>query len=117
MLVRGKKFWVCVACVLVSAVAMALIARVVPLADVATVLANGDVRWVAAIAVLSLMTRVASALRTYAITSGMRLPLTRWAALDALLAANFWSLALPGVSAGSIATVHKYRTYGVSIAE
>jgi hypothetical protein len=47
----------------------------------------------------------------------MDLALTRFAVFDALFAANFWSLVLPGVSAGSVVTVHKYRSHGVSIAE
>jgi len=96
---------------------MTVIARFVPLAEVARVLADCKPGWVVATALLSLVTRLASAMRTYSITSGMQLPLTRWAAVDALLAANFWSLVLPGVSAGSVATVHKYRTHGVPIAE
>src|SRR5262245_55395281 len=96
---------------------MFAIARVVPFDEVVRVLREAQPTWIVLAIVLSLTTRFASALRTYVITRCMRLHLTLGATLDAMLASNFWSLLLPGLSAGSIATVHKYRCHGVSISE
>ena len=67
---------------------MTVIARFVPLAEVARVLADCKPGWVVATALLSLVTRLASAMRTYSITSGMQLPLTRWAAVGIWLYAG-----------------------------
>jgi uncharacterized membrane protein YbhN (UPF0104 family) len=43
------------------------------------------------------------------------LPLTYAQTLQALFIANFWSLALPGVSAGSVATVLRYHGGGAGV--
>jgi uncharacterized membrane protein YbhN (UPF0104 family) len=38
-----------------------------------------------------------------------------WQTVQALFIANFWGLALPGVSAGSISTVYRYHGHGAGI--
>ncbi len=64
---------------------------------------------------LNLLTRLFAAGRNYAIGRGVGLPLSPLQTIEAMFIANFWSLVLPGVSAGSIATVHRYSRYGAPI--
>jgi uncharacterized membrane protein YbhN (UPF0104 family) len=65
---------------------------------------------------INLATRIAAGERTYALSRAGHLPLTRAQTLEALFIANFWSLVLPGVSAGGVATVLRYRHHGVPAA-
>jgi uncharacterized protein (TIRG00374 family) len=66
---------------------------------------------------LNLLTRLFAAERTYVISRGVGLPLSRARTIDAMFVSNFWSLVLPGVSAGSVATVYRYARYGASVAD
>lgn len=66
---------------------------------------------------LNLATRSAAAARTYTLSRVAGLPVTYTHTLQSLFVANFWGLALPGVSAGSVATVYRYRGHGAGIVQ
>ena len=66
-------------------------------------------------AVLNFATRGAAAGRTLAVSRAGNLPVSFTQTVQALFVANFWGLALPGVSAGSISTVYRYHARGVGV--
>ena len=65
--------------------------------------------------VLSLLTRLAAAERTYVVTRSAGLATTRLQTLAAMFIANFWSLLLPGSIGGGVATVLIYKAMGAAI--
>jgi uncharacterized membrane protein YbhN (UPF0104 family) len=86
---------------------------VVDLRQMVVVFTNVDAPLLALAVVMNFLTRTSAAERNQAISRAARLPVSRLQAIEALFIANFWSLALPGVSAGGVATVLRYRSYGV----
>jgi hypothetical protein len=80
-------------------------------------LASVAVAPVAVALLLNLATRMAAAQRSFALARATGQPISRGQCLEALFIANFWSLALPGVSAGAVATVMRYTQYGVRAPE
>lgn len=87
----------------------------VPLHRIGDVLARADVRLAGAALLLHLLARGISALRTYQVTRAQGLPLRYAQVLHALLATNFYGLALPGQLAGSLVTVQRYRRLGADV--
>jgi uncharacterized membrane protein YbhN (UPF0104 family) len=65
----------------------------------------------------SLITRVLAAERNLAIGRAAGLPLTRAETVEALFLSNFWSLALPVATAGSVATVYRYGACGARVTD
>ncbi len=65
----------------------------------------------------NLLTRLCAAERNRTVACAGGAYLRHRDAVEALFVANFWSLALPSVSAGAVATVLRYRSYGVPAAE
>lgn len=65
--------------------------------------------------VLSLLTRLAAAERTYVITRNAGLAITRVQTLAAMFIANFWSFLLPGSICGGVATVLIYKAMGGAV--
>jgi uncharacterized membrane protein YbhN (UPF0104 family) len=65
--------------------------------------------------VLSLLTRLAAAERTYVITRNAGLATTRVQTLAAMFIANFWSFLLPGSIGGGVATVLIYKAMGGAV--
>jgi glycosyltransferase 2 family protein len=65
----------------------------------------------------SLLTRVIAAERNLAVGRAAGLPLTRVETIEALFLSNFWSLALPVATAGSLATVYRYGTCGARVTD
>jgi uncharacterized membrane protein YbhN (UPF0104 family) len=66
-------------------------------------------------ALLNFATRCVAAGRTYEVSRSSALPISFSRTLQALFISNFWGLALPGVSAGSVATVYHYHRHGAGI--
>jgi uncharacterized membrane protein YbhN (UPF0104 family) len=66
-------------------------------------------------ALLNFATRCVAAGRTYEVSRASALPVSFSRTLQALFISNFWGLALPGVSAGSVATVYRYHRHGAGI--
>jgi uncharacterized protein (TIRG00374 family) len=108
--------WKPFARVALSAAVIAAIVATARLEHVLEALAEAHEKWIALGLAVNLLTRLFAAERTYAISRGVGLPLTRMQTVDAMFVANFWSLVLPGISAGSVATVYRYSRYGASIA-
>lgn len=65
----------------------------------------------------NVLTRLCAAERNRTIARAGGASLRHRDAIEALFIANFWGLALPSVSAGAVATVLRYRAYGVPAAE
>jgi glycosyltransferase 2 family protein len=114
---RSKNFWKLAARLALSAVVLVAIIAVAQLENVLAALARAHGELIALGVVLSLLTRFFAAERTYVITRAIRLPLSRIQTIEAMFIANFWSLVLPGVSAGSVATVYRYSRYGAAMAD
>lgn len=66
---------------------------------------------------LNLATRCAAAARTYTLSRAAGLPVGGMQTINALFISNFWSLVLPGVSAGSVSTVWRYRGHGAGVVQ
>jgi uncharacterized membrane protein YbhN (UPF0104 family) len=62
---------------------------------------------------VNLLTRAAASERNLTLLRAGNLGLSRGQALESLFISNFWGLVLPGVSAGAVATVMRYRHHGV----
>jgi hypothetical protein len=71
-----------------------------------------DAGWMLLALGASLAARLLAAERNYSIVHALTMPLRRSQVIVALFVSNFWSLILPGVSAGSIATVYQFRRHG-----
>ena len=85
--------------------------------EVVATLATASAAGIALGMLLNLATRSAAAARTYTLSRVAGLPVTYMHTLQSLFVANFWGLALPGVSAGSVATVYRYRGHGAGIVQ
>jgi uncharacterized protein (TIRG00374 family) len=102
---------------ILSAIALLAIFLATGLNDVFAALSHADVSLILVGIGLNVVTRLAAAERTYVISRGVGLPLNRWQTVESMFISNFWSLALPGLSAGSVVTVYRYTRYGVSLAD
>jgi glycosyltransferase 2 family protein len=102
---------------ILSAIALVAIFLATGLNDVFAALSRADVSLILIGIGLNVVTRLAAAQRTYVISRGVGLPLNRWQTVESMFISNFWSLALPGLSAGSVITVYRYTRYGVSLAD
>jgi len=100
-----------------GAVALALLLTFARLDEIASTIASASGVALTVGMLLNLATRFAAAGRTYVLSRAARLPVTFARTLQALYISNFWSLALPGVSAGSVSTVHRYTRHGAGLAE
>src|SRR5690606_25491454 len=98
-----------------SGAAVILLLRFVELGDVGAALKSAAPALILVAALLNLATRTAAAGRTYTLSRVAGLPVSFAQTVQALFIANFWSLALPGVSAGSVATVWRYHGNGASV--
>ena len=114
---HNKREWRRWGRIILSAIALLSIFLVTGVNDVFTALSHADVSLILVGIALNLATRLAAAERTYVISRGVGLPLNRWQTVESLFISNFWSLALPGLSAGSVITVYRYTRYGVSLAD
>jgi len=103
--------------IILSVIALVAIFLVTGLNDVFAALSHADVSLILVGIGLNVVTRLAAAERTYVISRGVGLPLNRWQTVESMFISNFWSLALPGLSAGSVITVYRYTRYGVSLAD
>lgn len=98
-----------------SAAAALLLLRIVDFDDVARALRSVTPMSLALAALLNFVTRCSAAGRTYSVSRAGSLPVSFAHTLQALFISNFWGLALPGVSAGSVATVYRYHGHGAGI--
>jgi glycosyltransferase 2 family protein len=114
---RNKQAWRRWARIILSATALLAIFLATSLTNVFAALARADVALIALGVALNFATRLAAAERTFAISRGVGLPLNRWQTVESMFISNFWSLALPGLSAGSVVTVYRYTRYGVPLAD
>ncbi len=95
--------------------ALLLLFHFVKLDDVGSVLQTAAGMGVAIAVLLNFATRCVAAARSFALSHAANLPVSYLHTLQALFISNFWSLALPGVSAGSVATVWRYHGHGASV--
>jgi uncharacterized membrane protein YbhN (UPF0104 family) len=79
---------------------------------VAHAVAQANPLWVALGIAANFAARLLAAERTLAITRALGLPLGRGRTIIALFISNLWGLLLPGLSAGTVATVYQYRRHG-----
>lgn len=100
-----------------GAVALLLLFYFVDLREVVIALGSATATGLVAAVALNFATRCAAAARSYCLSRAAGLPLTFAQTVQALFVANFWGLALPGVSAGSVATVLRYRSHGAGMAQ
>ena len=100
-----------------AAVALLLLFKFVRVDEIGSTLASASGAGLLLGLLLNLSTRFAAGARTYALSRAARLPVTYARTMQALYVSNFWSLALPGVSAGSVATVCRYRGHGAGAVE
>jgi uncharacterized membrane protein YbhN (UPF0104 family) len=100
-----------------GAVALVLLFHFVDLREVVAALRSAAPAGLIAAAAFNIATRCAAAARSYSLSRGAKLPVSFLQSLQALFIANFWGLALPGVSAGSVATVLRYRSYGAGMVQ
>jgi uncharacterized protein (TIRG00374 family) len=114
---HANKAWRSALRIVLSSVALVFIIIAAQLDSVLAALARADLGLIALGFALNLLTRIAAAERTYAISRGAGLPLSRVQTLESLFVSNFWSLALPGASAGSVVTVFRYASYGAPVAD
>jgi uncharacterized protein (TIRG00374 family) len=114
---HGNKAWRSAVRIVLSSAALAFIIMAAQLDQVLAALEHASWSLIALGFALNLVTRLAAAERTYVLSRGMGLPLTRLQTIEALFVSNFWSLALPGASAGSIVTVFRYTCYGAPVAD
>jgi glycosyltransferase 2 family protein len=98
----------------VAAAVLALLFRFVPFAPVAAALTDLHMGWVVAGVLLQYVLRVVGAVRMRPITSSQSIDLSHWALFRILLAAQFYSMLLPGPLAGGGATWLKYVQHGAS---
>lgn len=68
--------------------------------------------WVALAIAANFAARLLAAERTLVITRALGMPLGRSRTIIALFISNLWGLLLPGLSAGTVATVYQYRRHG-----
>lgn len=112
---RARRPWITLLKFGLSAAALALLFSFVEVGDVGSALKSAAPLALLIGALLNVATRVAAAGRTYTVSRVARLPVTFTQTLQALFISNFWSLALPGVSAGSVATVWRYHGSGAGV--
>lgn len=118
MFTRARRPWITVLKFGLGAAALALLLlKFVRLDEVLGALKSAAPAGVLIGAVLNVATRVAAAGRTYAVSRVAKLPISFGQTLQALFIANFWSLALPGVSAGTVATVWRYHGSGAGVVQ
>ena len=79
---------------------------------VAHALSEAKPLWVALGFAANIAARLLAAERTLAITRALGMPLGRGRTIIALFISNLWGLLLPGLSAGTVATVYQYRRHG-----
>jgi glycosyltransferase 2 family protein len=98
-----------------TAVCLAAFGALFAVVDVRAVvhaLADADPLWVACAIAANFAARLLAAERNLSISRALDLPLRRSHTIGTLFIANFWSLLLPGISAGGVATVYEYRRHG-----
>jgi uncharacterized membrane protein YbhN (UPF0104 family) len=98
-----------------TAIALACLFLFADMGKVFTHFRHASAPLLAAGMTLSLLTRLASAERTYVVTRSAGLAVTRRQTLAAMFIANFWSLLLPGSVGGGVATVLTYRAMGAAM--
>lgn len=98
--------------VIVCLVAFGALLAVVDVRAVGRALMEADPLWVALGIAANFAARLLAAERNLSISRALDLPLRRSQTIGTLFIANFWSLLLPGVSAGGVATVYEYRRHG-----
>ena len=98
-----------------SAAALGLLFHFVHIGEVGQALKSAAPAGLLIGALLNILTRFAAAGRTYAVSRVAGLPVSFPQTLQALFIDNFWSLAMPGVSAGSVATVWRYHGNGAGV--
>jgi hypothetical protein len=96
----------------VSAGLLWLVLRRVPAAQVGAALRGARPELLALGILVQCAIPLLSALRTHRIARALGLPLRYGEALQILLAANFYSLAVPGQLPGGVITVYRYRALG-----
>lgn len=112
---KARRPWVVFLKFGLSAAALVLLFRFVKIGEVGNALRSAAPAGLLLGAILNVATRVAAAGRTYAVSRVAGLPVSFSQTLQALFISNFWSLALPGVSAGSVATVWRYHGNGAGV--
>jgi glycosyltransferase 2 family protein len=112
---KNRKRWMTALRVGLSAAAVLVLFQVVRLEDVVRALRVVAPMGLVLAALLNFATRGAAAGRTYSISRAGNLPVSFSQTVQALFVANFWGLAMPGVSAGSISTVYRYHGRGAGI--
>lgn len=117
MSIRVGKAWIVLLRFGLGAGALVLLLAFVDISEVGNALGDAALAGVFAGVVLNLATRCAAAARTYTMSRAAQLPVGYSQTLHALFISNFWSLALPGVSAGSVATVWRYRGHGAGVVQ
>lgn len=98
----------------VAVAVLVLLFRFVPFAAVADALTDLHMGWVVAGVLLQYVLRVVGAMRMKPITSSQSIDLDHWTLFRILLAAQFYSMLLPGPLAGGGATWLKYVQHGAS---
>jgi uncharacterized membrane protein YbhN (UPF0104 family) len=106
--------WPLVARVVGTLVFVVVLLVTVPLSQVADAVMRADPSWAVVGVILSLLARFAAAERTFSLSKPMHLAVSRKQTVETLFISNFWSLLLPGLSAGAVATVYRYRRLGIS---
>lgn len=100
-----------------ATVALCALPWIVDLAALGEALRNVAPALLAVAVAVNLATRIAAGERTLTLSRAGGLPLSRAQTLEALFIANFWSLVVPGVASGGVATVLRYRHHGVDAPE
>ena len=100
----------------VSAGLLWLVLRRVPVAQVGAALRSARPELIALGILVQCAIPLLSALRTHRIARALDLPLRYGQALQILLAANFYSLAVPASLPGGLITFYRYRVLGVQTA-
>lgn len=114
---RSRTQWMLALKFVLSGAALWLLFRFVHIAEVGAALSSAAPMGIVLGLLLNLATRFAAAARTSVVSRAAELPLRFGQIVQALFIANFWSLALPGVSAGTVATVWRYRGGGAGVVQ
>ena len=100
---------------LASAGLLALLLSRVPFREIWAALYSADLRLAGLALLVQCTMLLLTAERNYRITRYFDLELTRHDVRNALLAANFYGIALPGQAPAAILTLHRYHSLGASI--
>jgi uncharacterized protein (TIRG00374 family) len=112
---QKRKPWMTLLRYGLSTAALLLLFQLVRWDEVAAALRSVAPLGLVLAAMLNFATRCVAAGRTYEVSRASALPISFSRTLQALFISNFWGLALPGVSAGSVATVYRYHRHGAGI--